>query len=275
MNIPPPLCEELSQILNAEIASLFNQNLDCILVNYRTFPATILNRPTTEPLNNLFTFQATPLKNKTLNIGWFSLLETEVTSVVGLLSKQGITVSSIADFSPFLNPRIIRVYYQVLENPLRTATKLKNVLSSLKNTAKSLSEPEPTPQFRILCDTFAQTLGTNSVLILGSSCEVFKIRDLHLKIEGQKVITNPPRLINLSFESLDASANALCWGQIDLLKREVSTFLNVLKKQKGIIISSLHIQWFTNPQTVELTYLTVENPITFAIQSRRALKVLT
>ncbi|SFS88959.1 DUF1259 domain-containing protein [Marininema halotolerans] len=274
MNVSKQLCNQLAGILNAnEITGLSSFPTYCTVGNQRTFSATILGKRTTDGTNNPFTFSRTTIKNKTLNTGWFSLLENEVSPVVDRLLKHGITVSSITDFSMFMRPRVIQVCYEVVENPIKTALALRSVLNILPNVSRTLPD-QVTPSLRKLCSVFSKIIGADAMGVLGNSCEAWVFRDLNIFIQGQRSLSPLNDFINISFESLDPQGKALCIGEIGLLKDEVFPFLNEIRRLGGINYSKLYMRFLTTPQIYQFTYITIDNPINCALKARRAIRVL-
>ncbi|SFS77027.1 DUF1259 domain-containing protein [Marininema halotolerans] len=269
------LCQRLATILKGKVSAIVTPGT-CAVTNIRTFKMTVQGRPTTDGLNNIFFMQKTNVPNQTLNLGFLALLPGEVTRAVNGLIQQGITVSGIAPFIFRARPNMINVFFQSLEPPIQFARKMRRVLNTLPNLAPDLPEPPPTPAFRRLCDQFSRIIGGNQVTeIIGTSCELVRLRNLNAIVMGQRATSPIVRFLNFSFDQLDSQGRALCIGTVTLLRREVNPYLNQLRNQPGITISPLVSRFFSNPDLVYLTYDAVERPLTFARISRQAISVLS
>ncbi|SFS95504.1 DUF1259 domain-containing protein [Marininema halotolerans] len=240
--------------------------------NLRTFTVRVFGRKTTEPINNLFLMQ--PNVKNPLNLGFFALLPREVTGVVNALSQQKLQVTSISPFSLYAHPNVVNVYIQSQESALIFAKKVRRVLNTLTMLVPSIPEPPPPPAFRLLCQAFSQIIGAQTVGIIGESCEVLRFRNIPFRVNGKPVSTDGLSYFNLGFENVDKQGKALCTGTVGLLRREVSPFINVLRKQKSIKYSPLFTRYFTNPTLHYLNYTAVERPLDFAKISRQAISVL-
>ncbi|SFS61164.1 DUF1259 domain-containing protein [Marininema halotolerans] len=269
-------CQELASILNARVSTLATPGT-CTITNIRTFPMTVLGRRTSEPLNNIFYIQKTTIPNRTLNMGFLALLPNEVTFAVNGLTRQGIKVTAITPFTFFAKPNIINVFLQSLEHPIQFVQKVNRVLSKIPLVAPDVPEPPINPAYRQLCKQFSAIIGGNQIVdIIGTSCEVVRLRNTHVYSMGQ-LVTNPEtRLLNFSFDKLDAQGRSLCSATVGLFRHEVGPYINALRKQKSnVIITPLFTPYFTTPNFLYLQYLSIENPITFAIASRKAISTLT
>ncbi|SFS77040.1 DUF1259 domain-containing protein [Marininema halotolerans] len=268
-------CQQLATLLKGRVSSLDTPGT-CTVTNIRTFKMTVRGRPTTDGLNNIFFMQKTQDPNQTLNMGFLALLPREVTRVTNALIQQGITVPGIAPFTFFAHPNIINLSFQSIEPSIQFARKMRRVLKTLTNLAPDMPEPPPTPAFRALCNQFSRIIGgPNRMDIIGSSCEVVRLRNLNVTVMGQRA-TNPiVRFLNFSFDQLDAQGKSLCIGAVTLLQREVTPFLKQLQNQPGITLTPLVSRYFTNPNLTYLTYVAIERPLTFARISRQAISVLS
>ncbi|MCS1351336.1 DUF1259 domain-containing protein [Mechercharimyces sp. CAU 1602] len=272
MNITPVVCEQLGRILDARVVAVSQPGPSfCIVRNLRPFSATILDKNSTEIRECLYSFQQTNISGQTLNLGWIAVLENEVTPLMNMLSAQNITVTQSRDFSLFTSPRVILVYYQVIENPFVTAVKLRRIM----NTLGTVFPPRvpPTPAFERLCSTFAQIVRATDVINVTSGfCETIAVRRIPTTIDGQLATTSLVLPRRFLFESLGSDGRALCQGTVVLLRSEVLTFLNAIRRQGGLIDVSINGRYFTQPDLNYFTYIACENPIVFAQKTSRALR---
>ncbi|WLR42543.1 DUF1259 domain-containing protein [Bacillus carboniphilus] len=273
MKITTRLCEQLSRIIGGEVTNFSNIPQTCNIVNYRDIMVNTLCRENTDPVNNLFWFQSTNIEDQTLNLAFLALLPKEVTSVVNKLSQLNITVTSITQYSLFTTPNIINVYVQSVDNPLLFAEKIRKVLNTLNNVTPQLPVPPPSKSFLALCQEFSRIIGGETD-ILGDSCEVLRVRNINVKVNGIPTTIGSTKLLGFSFQSLDQNKDALCIGTVALLREEVKLFINSLEREGKFIKSSLFNRWFTHPNLVYLTFVTIENPIVFANQMSFLIKCL-
>ncbi|MBD1371108.1 DUF1259 domain-containing protein [Hazenella sp. IB182357] len=275
MNITPQLCLRLSRIINGNVSSFGDTKNNCLITNLRQFQVNVLGRNSTDPINNAFWIARTSIPDKTLNLGFLALLETEVTPLVNTLTQLGFTITDISQYSTFTTPRIIDVFFQSIESPIRFAQKAR-ILSDLTNSLPQSQSQTPTnPALQKLCTTFQNIIGIGgNAEFFNTSCDVLQSRNLKVKVNGIPTTIGSIGLLNFSFQSLDPQGNALCIGSVGLLRKEVKPYLQTLRKQTSVVYSVLISRWFTNPEVLLLRYITIANPITFAIQTREVLQVL-
>ncbi|SFS97972.1 DUF1259 domain-containing protein [Marininema halotolerans] len=272
MKISKRLSEKLAIILGGEILDFSQIPTVVNITNLRTFKATLLGRPTTDPLNNIFSFGATNLRGQTLNIGWFALRQTEITSVVNRLNRDNITVTSICEYSSFLLPKITYVYFQSLSNPISFAVKMRRILNQLPDVG--INQDNATSQPSRACTQFSSIVGTKFTEVIGTSCEAVDSRNVGVKILNQRAPSIDVGLINFSIESVDKKNIGLCIGTVALLRHEVDPFIKLIREETGFIDASLTSPWFGSPDILYFNYVTIKNIFRFAIESKLALKFL-
>lgn len=129
--------------------------------------------------------------------------------------------------------------------------------------------------FERLCNEFGRILGGMHTSENGV-CTVMKSRtNIQPRVLGRRA--NSFLLIPqmFSFESLTRDGRALCSGETVILTSEINRFTSRLR-QHGIIVTAIHNHWlFDNPQLMYMHWESVDNPITFARNTRDALGVLT
>ncbi|PEA56074.1 cytoplasmic protein [Bacillus pseudomycoides] len=122
-----------------------------------------------------------------------------------------------------------------------------------------------------LCHKFAKIIGGQSGFS-GGKCVATISRDQISAtiLEKRFGVTS-----SFSFESINnLSGKALCLGRVALLQNEVEPFITVIRAQ-GIIVSSIHNEWlFDHPRLIYVNIESVEEPLTFAKQVRKALKAI-
>lgn len=77
-----------------------------------------------------------------------------------------------------------------------------------------------------------------------------------------------------NFESLTSDGRALCSGETVILEEELNPFISRLREH-NIIVTAFHNHWlFDNPRLMYIHFEKIENPITFANDTKDALSVL-
>lgn len=112
-----------------------------------------------------------------------------------------------------------------------------------------------------LCQQFAAILNGKSKFENGV-CSVSMHRIFNITIQEKPSASLTP--VDVLFESLDSSGNALNLAEIAILQHEIPGFIWSLSQQ-GIIVSALHNHWiFTQPTILYIHLQSVEPPLTFA-----------
>jgi hypothetical protein len=119
------LCEEFARILGG--TSSF-QNNSCISVVSRNIQVRIMGRLSPTASSGFFAFNSLDINGTALNLGEFPLLEKEVNPFINILRKQGIEVSPVKSHWLFIEPQIIFINFQSIDNPLTFARKVRNAL---------------------------------------------------------------------------------------------------------------------------------------------------
>ncbi|WP_245920652.1 DUF1259 domain-containing protein [Melghirimyces profundicolus] len=79
----------------------------------------------------------------------------------------------------------------------------------------------------------------------------------------------------ISFESRGRDGRALCLGETVILTREINPFISRLRSA-GIQVTALHNHWlFTNPRIWYIHFQSIQRPLVFARNVRKASRVLT
>jgi len=134
-----------------------------------------------------------------------------------------------------------------------------------------MSQTSPSP----LCRQFAQILGGTAEVVNGV-CTVTRIRNnLRPLIKGKRTRSILAIAAFFSFEDLDRHGNALNLGETVILQEEINPFISALRAQ-GIKVTALHNHWlFDDPRLMFIHFESVEPPLSFAMKSANAFRVLT
>lgn len=265
-------CQNLADIIGGDSQVIDNV---CTVLNRRTFRETILQKEVNDPLVNIFTFEFTDKEDVSLNLGLVTLLDSEVTKFTNTLIENGnVKISSISNSSLYANPQINNVYFDSLGDPVSFAVDVRKALDTLKDVGK-LPVPEPSSVFDLVCDQFAEILGTIPFITFSQSCLTIGERPITTSILGQVSNSLLALPYNFRFGCLDKNCNALCVGTIGLLQKEVNKFVKAIKLQEDLLDSTLYNRWiFQRPQIAIFEYIACIDPIVFANKSAAALEVL-
>ncbi|MBU5674927.1 DUF1259 domain-containing protein [Alkaliphilus sp. MSJ-5] len=146
---------------------------------------------------------------------------------------------------------------------------IKNSQSNEQNTVKSEQSLNCN-----LCQQFADILESQILVSQGDLCAVTRARNLRPEIAGRP--TRSPLVINalFSFESPDAQGNTLNLGETVILQEEINPFISALRAL-GIEVTALHNHWlFDEPRLFYIHFLSIEDPIIFAIKVAIAFRLL-
>ncbi|WP_100488180.1 DUF1259 domain-containing protein [Sporolactobacillus pectinivorans] len=111
------------------------------------------------------------------------------------------------------------------------------------------------------CQQFADILHGKSKFENGV-CSITLRRTFNVIIQGKTSVDVAD--VEVLFESLDSSGNALNLAEIAVLQEEVPPFVWSVSQQ-GIIVSALHNHWiFTQPTILYIHLQSVEPPLIFA-----------
>ncbi|QAA23219.1 DUF1259 domain-containing protein [Sporolactobacillus terrae] len=124
----------------------------------------------------------------------------------------------------------------------------------------------------MICKQFAAVFNAQSRYENGV-CSVSLHRSFNVTIQGKKSSSIVPA--GITFESLDASGNAINLAEITLLEEEVPNFTWALT-QNGLILSALHNHWiFTQPNLLYVHAQSIEPPLNFAKKLRNCFSYLS
>ncbi|SFS43882.1 DUF1259 domain-containing protein [Marininema halotolerans] len=123
-----------------------------------------------------------------------------------------------------------------------------------------------------LCTRLANIIGADSQ-ILNGTCVVFNRRTFRLTVDNVQV--HDPLANFFTFEPTRKAGQTLNLGTVAVRDREITPFVNVIKRQGGIEVSAIgNNVILANPVLNNVYLQNVGNPITFARKVRNALDVL-
>lgn len=112
------LCSEFARILGGT-SSFQNKTIT------RKIDVTIMGRPSPTAASSIFAFNSLDKNGMALNLGEFSLLQKEVDPFIKALINQGIKVSAVKEHWFYIDPQMIYVNFQSIDNPLSFARKVR------------------------------------------------------------------------------------------------------------------------------------------------------
>ncbi|MEL3962798.1 DUF1259 domain-containing protein [Lysinibacillus endophyticus] len=126
-----------------------------------------------------------------------------------------------------------------------------------------------------LCQEFARILGSTPSIINGVCTATRSRTNIHPTVLGRNAQSFMFVPQAFSFENLDATGKALCLGETVVLEEEINPFISCLR-ENGIIVTALHNHWlFEEPRLMYIHFQSIDEPLSFARKTRRALRVLT
>ncbi|TSI06224.1 LppY/LpqO family protein [Lysinibacillus sp. BW-2-10] len=126
-----------------------------------------------------------------------------------------------------------------------------------------------------LCQEFARILGATPGVINGVCTATRSRTNIRPTVLGRAAESFMFVPQAFSFEKVDSKGNALCLGETVILEEEVNPFISRLR-ENGIIVTALHNHWlFEEPRLLYIHFQSIEEPLSFARKTRRALRVLT
>ncbi|WP_097075105.1 DUF1259 domain-containing protein [Ureibacillus xyleni] len=132
-----------------------------------------------------------------------------------------------------------------------------------------------TEQPNKLCLEFARILGSTPSVINGVCTATRSRTNIHPTVLGRNAQSFMFVPQAFSFEKLDDEGNALCLGETVILEEEINPFISCLR-ENGIIVTALHNHWlFEEPRLLYIHFQSIDEPLSFARKTRRALRVLT
>lgn len=128
--------------------------------------------------------------------------------------------------------------------------------------------------FEILCRNFALELGGTILDKNDGLCVIMKNRALPITI-AQRPSRSPLTTASMfSFESIDVNGIALCLGETVILEEEINPFISALRNL-GIMVTAIHNHWlYTDPPIFYIHWISIDNPIMFAMKSASAYSLL-
>ncbi|HNX13509.1 MAG TPA: DUF1259 domain-containing protein [Oscillospiraceae bacterium] len=122
---------------------------------------------------------------------------------------------------------------------------------------------------RNVCNRFANTLGGNVTEFDGDLCEVSKMRNFGVIINGRP--SKAARDMMFSYESMDRQGRTLNLAEIVLRQEEVRSFMNSMNSQ-GLNVTALHNHHINDsPRLFYMHVNSVEEPAAFAQKMQRAM----
>lgn len=126
-----------------------------------------------------------------------------------------------------------------------------------------------------LCQEFARILGATPGVINGVCTATRSRTNIRPTVLGRAAESFMFVPQAFSFEKMDSEGNALCLGETVVLEEEVNPFISRLR-ENGIIVTALHNHWlFEEPRLLYIHFQSIDEPLSFARKTRRALRVLT
>ncbi|PTM57503.1 DUF1259 domain-containing protein [Desmospora activa] len=131
-----------------------------------------------------------------------------------------------------------------------------------------------TPEFRRVCNQFAAILGGTHEIEQGPVCFVSRDRPFRATILGRRTTSPLVRYQLFSFESLDRSGRALCLGETAVFQNQANRLIRNLQSH-GITVTALHNHWlFEKPRLMYIHWEAIQNPITFARNTKQSIAFL-
>lgn len=112
-----------------------------------------------------------------------------------------------------------------------------------------------------LCQQCAHILN-GEASVKNNVCSISIHRNLQVTIQGRS--SRAVLHAGVTFESMDQEGNALNLGEVVVLEKELTPFVNVLVRNH-LIVSAIHNHWiFTEPNILYVHFQSVEQPLNFA-----------
>lgn len=124
------LCEQCAEIVKGT-ASI--KHGVCSINVPRHLTATIQGRPTKGAVHAGITFESIDAQGNALNLGEFVLTENELHPFTQALMQQGILISAIHNHWIYVEPNLLYVHFQSIEQPIHFAHKTANALHTIQS----------------------------------------------------------------------------------------------------------------------------------------------